>query len=337
EDRAGQEIARLAAFPALNPNPVFEVRPDRTFSYMNPATTNVLLALGLSPDLSVFLPVDFDKVVPADAAAAPVRACRVVQIRERYFHESICIIPGQTSVRVYAYDITDRVHATEALSYANHKLGILTSITRHDIQNKLSGVFGYLDLLRGSLRDPQLIGYLDKAETSAEAIRHHIDFTRDYESLGGTAPVWQEIRPILADVRSRFDLTEISFEDPAPGFAVFADPMFAKVLYNLVDNSLHHGVHVRHIRVQSHPSDTGCLLIYEDDGVGIPQDKKELIFERGFTTSSGTSRTSGLGLFLVRDILAITGITIHETGVAGEGTRFEIAIPPGKWRSGPAP
>jgi len=104
------------------------------------------------------------------------------------------------------------------------------------------------------------------------------------------------------------------------------------VLYNLVDNSLRHGVHVRHIRVHGNPTDTGCLLTYEDDGVGIPQDKKELIFERGFTTSSGASRTSGLGLFLVRDILAITGITIHETGVYGEGTRFAIAIPPGKWR-----
>ena len=78
----------------------------------------------------------------------------------------------------------------EALAYANHKLGILTSITRHDIQNKLTGVIGYLDLLRVSLRDPQLIDFLDKAQSSADAIRHHIDFTKDYESLGGTAPVW---------------------------------------------------------------------------------------------------------------------------------------------------
>jgi len=334
--QAEKEIARLVAFPTLNPNPVFEVQPDRTFRYMNPATASVLASLGMRPDPSAFLPGDFDQVVSSGIAAAPVRACRVVQVRERYFHESICSVPDHAAVRIYAYDITDRIHATEALSYANHKLGILTSITRHDIQNKLSGVFGYLDLLKGSLRDPQLIGYLDKAEASAEAIRHHIDFTRDYESLGGTAPVWQEVAPILADVRSHLDLAEISFEGPAPGFAVFADPMFAKVLYNLVDNSLRHGVHVRHIRVKSHPSDAGCLLTYEDDGVGIPQDKKEVIFERGFTTSSGPSRTSGLGLFLVRDILAITGITIYETGVPGEGSRFEITIPPGKWRMGPS-
>jgi len=337
QTRAEQEIARLAAFPGMNPSPVLEMQPDRTITYANPATTSVLASLGLSVDPSVFLPADIDLMVKTIDPAHPLRTCRVVQLRERWFQETICAVPGQPVIRIYAYDITDRVHAMEALAYANHKLGILTSITRHDIQNKLSGVFGYLDLLRSSLRDQQLIEYLDKAESSADAIRRHIEFTRDYESLGGTAPVWQEIQPILADVRSHFDLAGIAFEEPAPGFAVFADPMFAKVLYNLVDNSLRHGVHVRHIRVQRRPADTGCILTYEDDGVGIPQDKKELVFERGFTTSSGSSRTSGLGLFLVRDILAITGITIRETGVAGEGSRFEIAIPPGKWRTGPAP
>ena len=122
--------------------------------------------------------------------------------------------PGYDLLRIYAYDITDRVQAMAALAYANHKLGILSSITRHDIKNKLTGVLGYLDLLRGSLRDPQLIEFLDKAETSADAIRHHIDFTKDYESLGGTAPVWQEIAPILAVVRSHFDVGRIAFEEP---------------------------------------------------------------------------------------------------------------------------
>ena len=136
-------------------------------------------------------------------------------------------------------------------------------------------------------------------------------------------------------MRSHFDVGGIAFEEPTPGFAVFADPMFGKVLYNLCDNSLRHGVHVRHIRIRTKPVNAGGMLIYEDDGVGIPQDKKELIFERGFTTSSGSGKSSGLGLFLVRDILAITGISIQETGVPGAGSRFEMVIPPGKWRSGP--
>ncbi|MGA2699387.1 MAG: PAS domain S-box protein, partial [Methanoregula sp.] len=334
-NQAEREIQRLASYPQMNPNPVIEVRPDRIITYTNPATAAVLSSLGLPADSSAFLPADFDAVAKTLNPAESMMINRIVHLKERSFNESISSAPGQDAIRIYAYDITDRVQAAEALAYANHKLGILTSITRHDIQNKLTGVLGYLDLLRGSLRDPQLIGFVDKAETSADAIRHHIDFTKDYESLGGTAPVWQEITPILADVRSHFDVKGIAFEEPAPGFAVFADPMFGKVLYNLCDNSLRHGVHVRHIRIRTEPVNTGCMLIYEDDGVGIPQDRKALIFERGFTTSSGSAKSSGLGLFLVRDILAITGISIQETGVPGTGSRFEMVIPPGKWRIGP--
>ena len=335
--RAAREIRQLSAFAEMNPHPVIEAGADRTIAYANPATAAVLSNLGLPVNPEIFLPADFGQLAGAREQEPHKTTERVVQLKERSFHETLCLSPGQDRIRIYAYDITDGVQAAAALAYANHKLGILTSITRHDIQNKLTGVMGYLDLLRGSLRDPQLIGFLEKAEASAEAIRHHIEFTRDYESLGGTAPVWQEIGPVLADIRSHFDVGTITFEGPAAGFSVFADPMFAKVIYNLVDNSLRHGVHVRRIRLDAAPgTEGGCTLTYEDDGVGIPQDKKEVIFERGFTTSSGPGKSSGLGLFLVRDILAITGITIRETGVPGSGSRFEIAVPPGKWKTGPA-
>ncbi|WP_292423419.1 HAMP domain-containing sensor histidine kinase [Methanoregula sp.] len=110
--------------------------------------------------------------------------------------------------------------------------------------------------------------------------------------------------------------------------------MFAKVLYNLCDNSPGYMPVIP--RIHREPVKTGCMLISEDDGIGIPQDKKKLIFERGLTTSPGPTTSSGLGLLLVRDILAITGITIKETGIPGVGSRFEGVIPPGKWRIAPA-
>jgi len=332
-NRAEREIKRFSAYPSLNPNPVIEVGRDRNITFANPATLQVLSSLGMPPDPAIFLPGDFDELVKTDPDKVET-AERVVQIKERSFRESIRSVPKKETLTIYAYDITDQVLATDALAYANHKLGILTSITRHDIQNKLTGVIGYLDLIQGSLRDPQLTEYLGKAETSANAIRLHIDFTRDYESLGGNAPVWQEIRPILDDVRLHLDTGHIEFEGPEPGDAVFADPMFPKVLYNLIDNSLRHGVHVRRIGIRCEPAGTGCLFVYEDNGIGIPEDKKEAIFERGFTTSTGPAKSSGLGLFLVREVLAITGITIKETGVPGKGSRFEMHVPPGKWKTG---
>ena len=69
------------------------------------------------------------------------------------------------------------------------------------------------------------------------------------------------------------------------------------------------------------------MIACEDDGVGIPTDEKEQIFDRAY------GRNSGYGLFLAREVLAITGLGIRETGTPGEGARFEILVPHGLCRS----
>lgn len=75
------------------------------------------------------------------------------------------------------------------------------------------------------------------------------------------------------------------------------------------------------IRFLFHETDTGAAVIYEDNGTGIPAEDKERIFRRGF------GKHTGLGLFLSREILAITGIVIRETGEPGTGARFELLVP----------
>lgn len=68
------------------------------------------------------------------------------------------------------------------------------------------------------------------------------------------------------------------------------------------------------------------MIWYEDDGGGIICEEKEKAFEKGF------GKNTGLGLFLIREILSITGISILENGKPGNGVRFEIQFPFGKWR-----
>jgi signal transduction histidine kinase len=60
--------------------------------------------------------------------------------------------------------------------------------------------------------------------------------------------------------------------------------------------------------------------------MGVAQEDKTKIFERGFGSNTG------LGLFLSREILSITGISILETGIPGKGARFEILVPKEKSR-----
>ena len=118
----------------------------------------------------------------------------------------------------------------------------------------------------------------------------------------------------------------VSLNVAVPGVTVFADPMFEKVFTNLLDNSLRHGERVTEVRVSSHKEGTVLIVMWEDNGIGIALGDKEQIFEKGF------GKHTGLGLFLVREILSLTGITITETGVPGTGARFEIRVPDGAYR-----
>jgi len=111
---------------------------------------------------------------------------------------------------------------------------------------------------------------------------------------------------------------------------IFADPLIRRVWFNLVDNSLRHGGKVTAIRFSVEEKEDGLSIVCEDDGTGIPPGEKEKIFGRGY------GKNTGMGLFLSREILAITGISISENGEPGKGARFEIRVPPGKFRKGSA-
>ena len=82
-----------------------------------------------------------------------------------------------------------------------------------------------------------------------------------------------------------------------------------------------HWERVSRITVRCEPKDGDLLITVEDNGVGIPLDLKKDIFRNGF------GKNTGFGLFLAREILAITGISIHETGKHGSCARFEISVP----------
>ncbi len=72
------------------------------------------------------------------------------------------------------------------------------------------------------------------------------------------------------------------------------------------------------IRLYSQMSGESLTLIYEDNGTGIPVNDKEKIFEFGYGTGTG------FGLFLIRELLGYTGITITESGEPGKGANLKL-------------
>jgi len=218
-------------------------------------------------------------------------------------------------------DITEQKIAQIALTLARKKLNLLSGITRHDILNQVTVLLLNIDTAKDAVKDPALLELLTIQEHTAENIRHQIEFARDYEALGGKAPKWMSINEIVTTILPVMRTHGITFVSPEEDIEVYADELLERVFYNLVDNSLRHGEHVTTIRLRSERSKEGITLLYEDDGVGVPSELKQKIFDRGF------GKNTGLGLFLAQEILEITGLSITETGVSGTGVRFKIHVP----------
>jgi signal transduction histidine kinase len=157
----------------------------------------------------------------------------------------------------------------------------------------------------------------------------NIEFTRLYQNLGVLAPEWQGVNEVFFSACRHVYLKKIRIQSDPDGFEIFADPLLERVFYNLVENAVQYGDRATIIRLTSDESADKLVIKIEDNGIGIPPHDKEKIFSKGF------GKNTGLGLFLCREILSITGISIAETGQYQQGACFEIHVPHGTYRYRP--
>lgn len=230
---------------------------------------------------------------------------------------------GSPADLVSIRNITLLKQATERLEILNNKLKLVSNVVRHDIRNKITAVSGYTKLAKTTTREHETLEYLQKQEPLFEDILQELEFVQDYEKLGSDLPSWQELDTLVPSFLPFLQKHGISLDYPVKGFKIYADPLLDRVFTNLIDNSLRHGGNVKEIRIGAKIQGKNLVVSFEDDGIGIPADQKIRVFEKGIDTNTG------LGLFLVREILGITAITVTETGEPGKGVRFEFLVPEG--------
>jgi signal transduction histidine kinase len=168
--------------------------------------------------------------------------------------------------------------------------------------------------------------YVRKMKDTVAIIGENIEFTRLYQNLGIVAPAWQNVHEAFFNACTHVDIKKIRVQSDTNGYEIYADPLLERVFYNLVENAILHGNRVSMVRISAKESGTGLTLSLEDDGTGIPVPDKERIFTKGF------GKNTGLGLFLVKEILSITNILIQENGEYQHGARFEMHVPKEMYR-----
>jgi PAS domain S-box-containing protein len=235
---------------------------------------------------------------------------------------------GRKQIYAVARDLTEQRKVEQVLALANRKLNLLTDLTRHDIRNKLTVLTGYLDLFRSCPAEPYFSMYTAKINEMVAAISTQVEFTRIYQNLGTSAPGWFNIDSLFCKACMQREVPSGAVVSAPDRWEIFTDPLIDRVFFALVDNAFRYGTTITEIRRSAHETPDGLVVLIEDNGVGIAQDDKERIFGKG----SGKSSDHSHNLFLVREILSLTGITIRETGRAGKGARFEMHVPKGMYR-----
>jgi PAS domain S-box-containing protein len=213
---------------------------------------------------------------------------------------------------------------------ANTKLHLLNSIARHDINNQLTLLQGYLYLMEqndSEFKSPEIVRILLDA---TDKIHKIVTFTTEYKDIGSHAPMWMNLYEIFKSARSTMEVSgvQITPEPACRELELFCDPMLIKVFHHLIDNSHRHGKTVSEISLLWKRENGGAIIVYRDNGCGIPKTVRPTLFQQE------KWKINEYSLFLVQEILAIYGFTITETGTPGKGVQFEIAVPAGSFRAG---
>ena len=245
------------------------------------------------------------------------------------------------SISIYT-DITDQKNMTqklagyvdalaessEKINDLNDKLRVVGSLTRHDVRNKLTVFNGCMYLLKKKISDsPLSLQYLSEMEKAVDQLLDILEFERIYEQVGSEELTFDDVEKFFAQaVTLASDFKGVKMNCACEGLEVRADSLLRQVIYNLIDNTLKYGEKVTSIKLYYKKEADNLLLIYEDNGVGIAEEDKSRLFEKGF------GKGTGIGLYMIKRIIEGYGWVIEENGQLGVGARFIMKLPQNSYR-----
>ncbi len=215
-------------------------------------------------------------------------------------------------------DITDRIENRERKEF-------LHTMLRHDVGNKTQTAKGYQQLLKKKYEEEEFIDKTIKVLNEAQEIIEKVENLRKIEEEQELRDFY--IHPLIKGVISKYEHyledIEVELEVEKEKLRVEGGPLLETLFSNLLENSIKHSECDR-IRIRVLSKEEKALIVFEDDGIGIPDDKKEKIFERGFKEDDKAG--SGLGMYLVKEIVDSYEGSIEVKDSEWSGARFDILL-----------
>ncbi|NOT07431.1 MAG: response regulator [Gemmatimonadales bacterium] len=212
----------------------------------------------------------------------------------------------------------------------------------HDLRSPLTGITGYLDLLKldpVAAGDPTLLSYIDGMDESAKRLVEMVNTVLDVNRFEAHAmPLARrrtDLSLVLGEALAAMGATagaeRVRVTVPEKPVDITADPdIIRRVIVNLVANALKFTPSQGEVRVEVERTTRGAEVRIHDSGPGIPPEHHELIFEKfgqvGGAHHAGV-RSTGLGLTFCKLAVEAHEGRIGLTSAMGKGSTFWFALP----------
>ncbi|MBP3372705.1 MAG: hypothetical protein J6L88_09295 [Clostridia bacterium] len=244
----------------------------------------------------------------------------------------------QISVALEKYQ-TDRKREQATVAAENEMLraNLLRAIS-HDLRTPLTGIIGSANLLMSDL-DEDVKNRLAQdicqdAQWLVNLVENVLSVTRIEDGrlqLHLSPQIAEEIVDEALTHVMAHEKDALKREDEEGFLLVRADPqLLTQVIVNLVNNAFNHGGDNVHVCVRTYLDGDDAVIEVEDDGVGVPDEAKDKIFDLFYTAQEGGAgdrrKGLGVGLSLCKSIIGAHEGTITLTDAVPHGAKFTIRL-----------
>ncbi|MGB6975292.1 MAG: ATP-binding protein [Terracidiphilus sp.] len=236
-------------------------------------------------------------------------------------------------VTLHDLESVEKIESEIELSRRLAAIGRLTAGVGHEVKNPINAIVVHLELLKNKLGDPNHPATRHLEIIHAEihrldrVVQTLVDFSRPVELQLRE----QDLRHILGDVLAlaaeELPTRNVRLETSIPGTPLIANvdaDLLKQAFLNVIQNGAQAMPQGGLLRVLLEDNKPFAVLRVIDEGVGIPDDIKEKIFDLYFTTKAGGS---GIGLAMTYRILQLHHGSVDVQSKQGHGTEFRLRIP----------
>jgi signal transduction histidine kinase len=219
----------------------------------------------------------------------------------------------------------------------NYELDSFVYRASHDLKAPLNSLMGLIDILGNETQDSNILMYLGLMDKSVVKLDTFIRNLTDFSRINRLQIKYTKVdfNQLVDEISESLRYMEHSARVEksvkiAPGKPLYADGFhIGIVLSNLISNAIKYQDHSKEqarVDISVEVDEEKAVIVVEDNGMGIPKEYQDRIFEL-FFRASNQSFGSGLGLYITRNAVEKMDGTISFESEPGEGTRFTVTIP----------